>query len=80
MPDITAVAIYDYNANDETEMSFKVGNKIKVIAQDPDGWWVGERVDNGKVGKFPGSYVQIEVKSKKEQFKEEYESVRQLIL
>jgi len=42
-----------------------------VIAQDPDGWWFGERTDTGKSGKFPGSYVKI---SKMQQFKEEFES------
>jgi hypothetical protein len=37
LPDITAAALYDYNATDETEISFKTNDKIKIIAQDPDG-------------------------------------------
>jgi hypothetical protein len=37
LPDITAVALYEYAATDETEISFKPQDKIKIIAQDPDG-------------------------------------------
>jgi len=37
LPDITAVALYEYKAGDETEIGLKAGDKVKVIAQDPDG-------------------------------------------
>jgi len=70
MPETNAVVLYDYTAFDDTELSLKEGETVHVLAQGDDGWWQGESTKNpGKIGKFPGSYVQIEAaKSKKEQF------------
>jgi len=72
--DTLAIALYDYPAQDPSELSFTQGQTIKVLAQDPDGWWEGE-LDN-KIGRFPGSYVQIQVKTKKEKFFEDLAQVK----
>jgi len=69
MPEITAVVLYDYAAVDSSELTLKAGGQVKVLHQGEDGWWQGEL--NNVIGKFPGSYVKVEVKSKKEQFKED---------
>jgi uncharacterized protein (DUF2147 family) len=37
-------AIYDYDATDDTEISFKAGDQIMVLEKGPDEWWKGEHV------------------------------------
>lgn len=65
----TAVVLFDYAAQEESEISLTQGEVVKVLHQGEDGWWQGEA--NGKMGRFPGTYVKVEIKSKKEQFKED---------
>eukprot|EP01114_Cavostelium_apophysatum_P021250 TRINITY_DN7364_c0_g1_i2.p1 TRINITY_DN7364_c0_g1~~TRINITY_DN7364_c0_g1_i2.p1 ORF type:complete len:769 (-),score=274.54 TRINITY_DN7364_c0_g1_i2:58-2364(-) len=72
-----AVALYDYNAEDASEISFLEGQELKVISQGQDGWWSGE-ID-GKIGRFPGSYVKIEVKTKKQLFVEDMQNVKRKV-
>lgn len=55
-------ALYDYDAEDEDELTFKAGDHIEVLSKDPevsgdDGWWVGRVNGRGKVGLFPSNYV-----------------------
>ena len=52
---ITAVALFDYVAAAEDELSIKEGDVIELESKDPSGWWVG-RV-GGKRGLFPGNYA-----------------------
>eukprot|EP00127_Corallochytrium_limacisporum_P006003 Clim_evm80s215 gene=Clim_evmTU80s215 len=49
-------AIYDYEAQDADELSFAAGTEIELRKEDPSGWWEGRL--NGKVGLFPGNYVE----------------------
>jgi endophilin-A len=49
------VALYDYDATDDGELSFKEGDQIKVIDNSGD-WWMGEL--KGQTGMFPSNYVQ----------------------
>ncbi|XP_031153596.1 abl interactor 1a isoform X6 [Sander lucioperca] len=50
------VAIYDYSADKEDELSFMEGSIIYVIKKNDDGWFEG--VSNGVTGLFPGNYVE----------------------
>lgn len=50
------VAIYDYSADKEDELSFQEGAIIYVIKKNEDGWYEG--VMNGTTGLFPGNYVE----------------------
>lgn len=50
------VAIYDYTADKEDELSFQEGAFIYVIKKNEDGWYEG--VMNGTTGLFPGNYVE----------------------
>lgn len=52
-------ALYDYNAADDTELSFKAGDIITVTKNDKSipGWIEGEL--RGKRGLFPGNYVEF---------------------
>ena len=39
----SVVAIMDYDAYDETEISLRVGDKIEVLHKHPNDWWVGRK-------------------------------------
>lgn len=54
------IALYDYDATAEDELTFEEGQIIKVLkkeahGQEDDGWWEGEL--DGKVGNFPSIVV-----------------------
>ncbi|KAJ6253784.1 jak pathway signal transduction adaptor molecule [Anaeramoeba flamelloides] len=49
-------ALMDYNADDESELSFKKDQLFFVITKDEDGWWEG-KIDE-KIGLFQGWMVQ----------------------
>ncbi|XP_024083591.1 drebrin-like protein isoform X2 [Cimex lectularius] len=55
---IKAEALYDYQAADETEISFDPGDIITHIDQIDTGWWQG-LAPNGTFGLFPANYVQL---------------------
>jgi len=50
------VALYDYTAEEEGELTFTEGDVIYILAQDPSGWWRG-RTEKGEEGDFPSNYV-----------------------
>jgi hypothetical protein len=52
-------ALYDYNAQEENELTFKAGDVIIVIVEDDSGWWQGKLEKNqSKEGLFPGNYCE----------------------
>ncbi|XP_058838386.1 protein nervous wreck [Topomyia yanbarensis] len=54
------IALYDYDATAEDELTFEEGQIFKLITKSPhgvdDGWWEGEL--NGKIGNFPSLVVE----------------------
>ena len=50
------LAIYDYNADKEDELTFQEGQIIYVLKKNDDGWWEG--VMDGITGLFPGNYTE----------------------
>ena len=54
---LCAMALYDYQAADETEISFDPGQLITHIDQIDPGWWQGLGPD-GNYGLFPANYVE----------------------
>jgi len=57
---IIAIALYDYFAEAQGDLSFSSGDVIYVVDQsDPDGWWYGQ-LENGVVGSFPMNYVEVQ--------------------
>ncbi|XP_011503787.1 PREDICTED: abl interactor 2 [Ceratosolen solmsi marchali] len=50
------IAIYDYYADKEDELSFQESSVIYVLKKNDDGWWEG--VMEGITGLFPGNYVE----------------------
>ncbi|XP_074847443.1 intersectin-2 isoform X2 [Carettochelys insculpta] len=51
------IAMYDYAANNEDELSFSKGQIINVLNKDDVDWWQGEI--NGVTGLFPSNYVKM---------------------
>lgn len=54
---VFARALYDNEAEDETELAFMVGDVIEILAKDDSGWWDARL--NGKVGSIPANYVEV---------------------
>lgn len=52
-----ARASFDYVSEEDEELQFKEGDLIKILKMESHGWWTGEL--NGKVGIFPGNYVEL---------------------
>ena len=50
-------ALYDYEADDSTSLSFRQGDTIQVITQLASGWWDG--IINGVRGWFPSNYCVV---------------------
>ncbi|XP_055063709.2 drebrin-like a isoform X3 [Misgurnus anguillicaudatus] len=55
---ICARALYDYQAADDTEITFDPGDVITDIDMIDDGWWRGYSPD-GHYGMFPANYVEV---------------------
>ncbi|XP_048105795.1 intersectin-2a isoform X3 [Alosa alosa] len=60
-PICQVIAMYDYKAANEDEMSFSKGQLISVLNQDNADWWKGEV--NGATGLFPTNYVKMTTES-----------------
>lgn len=54
---------YSPDAEHSEELTMQIGDRIKILNQDDDGWWLGEV--NGKQGMFPSNYVEIIKEEKK---------------
>lgn len=52
----SVVAIYDYYADKDDELSFQESSVLYVLKKNDDGWWEG--VMDGVTGLFPGNYVE----------------------
>lgn len=50
-------ALFDYEADDRTSLSFRQGDIIQVITQLDSGWWDG--IINGLRGWFPSNYCEV---------------------
>ncbi|KAJ8716305.1 hypothetical protein PYW08_013590 [Mythimna loreyi] len=57
-PGLTARALYDYQAADESEITFDPGDIISHIEQIDAGWWQGLG-PHGLFGLFPANYVEL---------------------
>ncbi|KAG0349743.1 hypothetical protein BG005_010717, partial [Podila minutissima] len=50
-------AMYDFESDDSTNLTFKKDDVIQVLAQLESGWWAGHC--QGRQGWFPSNYVQV---------------------
>ncbi|XP_026563436.1 intersectin-2 isoform X1 [Pseudonaja textilis] len=60
-PVCQVIAMYDYTANNEDELTFSKGHLINVMNKEDMDWWQGEI--NGVYGLFPSNYVKMTVDS-----------------
>ncbi|KAH9936929.1 BAR-domain-containing protein [Amylocystis lapponica] len=51
------VALHDFAAGSSDELTFRAGDKIGVVNEVLDGWWMGEL--KGKRGLFPTTYTEV---------------------
>lgn len=50
-------ALYDYESDDRTSLSFRSGDVVQVLTRLDSGWWDG--VINGQRGWFPSNYCEV---------------------
>lgn len=55
----TAIAEYDYEKDEDNEISFKEGEKIVGIEMVDKDWWLGSNA-KGESGLFPATYVRLD--------------------
>ncbi|EFO21755.2 variant SH3 domain-containing protein [Loa loa] len=55
---LRVIALWDYQAADETEISFGPDDVITEVDQIDEGWWRG-RAPDGQYGLFPANYVSL---------------------
>ena len=60
-PGMYVRALYDYDADDQTSLSFRQGDIIQVITQLESGWWDG--IINDVRGWFPSNYCAVVIGS-----------------
>ena len=53
----SATAAYDYEKDEDNEISFAEGDLIVEIEFVDDDWWSGKHSESGAVGLFPANYV-----------------------
>lgn len=54
---VQARGLYDYEATNDTELSFQENDLLTITEQDESGWWFAEL--NGKSGFVPRNYVEL---------------------
>lgn len=54
---VEAVVEFDYEAQQDDELTLTVGDIIKNIRRDDGGWWEGEL--GGRRGLFPDNFVRV---------------------
>ncbi|CAG9318067.1 unnamed protein product [Blepharisma stoltei] len=50
-----ATALFNFTAKEPDELNFNKNDRITIISQHEDGWWIGKLGES--IGKFPGSLV-----------------------
>ncbi|XP_073677366.1 tyrosine-protein kinase Fgr isoform X1 [Garra rufa] len=51
------IALYDYDARTEDDLSFQKGEKFHIINNTEGDWWEARSLDTGKSGYIPSNYV-----------------------
>lgn len=57
-PVVKARALYNYQANNDSELSFKANDILDITEQDESGWWLAEL--NGVSGFIPSNYMSLQ--------------------
>eukprot|EP00050_Salpingoeca_kvevrii_P021428 m.110437 g.110437 ORF g.110437 m.110437 type:complete len:506 (+) comp9340_c0_seq2:147-1664(+) len=57
VPEDSYVALYDYQARTEDDLSFNKGDNLRIINSSDGDWWQAQLVSGGKIGYIPSNYV-----------------------
>ncbi|KAG8868591.1 hypothetical protein FRC20_003109 [Serendipita sp. 405] len=57
MEEVSAIALYDFQASNADEMTFEEGEKIIIVDRSEGDWWRAER--GGKIFAVPASYLDL---------------------
>lgn len=52
------LALYDFNADGEDELTVKEGDKLAVLEKDGEEWWKCKNIE-GVEGVVPASYLEV---------------------
>ncbi|KAF7725377.1 hypothetical protein EC973_009644 [Apophysomyces ossiformis] len=69
------IAVWDYTAEGEFELSFKQGDRIKLLEKHNDDWWEGEL--NDEIGFFPANRIRIETERESQNTNHELQQQQQ---
>lgn len=53
------VALYDYDARTNEDLSFKKGEKMEIINNKDGGWWKAKSLVSGRSGYVPSNYIAL---------------------
>lgn len=53
-------ALYDFEGERSTDLSFYKGDYVTVLEENPSGWWKGRLLKNGLEGSFPFNYFSFQ--------------------
>ena len=56
---VECVVEYEYEAQEDDELSLKIGDIITDVKCQDGGWWEGKC--NGKYGVFPDNFVKVQL-------------------
>ncbi|KAG7730857.1 hypothetical protein KL933_000652 [Ogataea haglerorum] len=58
-PAETCVAMFSFDASQPDDLSFREGDRIKILDRSNPGWWRGMKLSDGTTGIFPYNYVRL---------------------
>lgn len=50
-------ALFDYDAKDVDELSFKKDDQLRIVQENSNGWWFGYHLQTNTTGLFPSNYA-----------------------
>lgn len=55
------IALYNYFANDEGDLSFRKGDRLQIVDDSDPDWWLAKHLSTNQKGYIPMNYVVSEV-------------------